>query len=145
MRRLASPLRMTWATPLGVAVGLGCGPAPGMNSTWPTYIRLGSAMPLAATMAATVVPKRWAMLYRVSPCWTVYEKPAGGGVGVGDGDGVAVAVGSTEGVGLGPAVGSPVDVGEGKAVAVCDGDGDAVGVGWLGPSPPQAAATISAT
>jgi len=32
------------------------------------------------------------MLYRVSPCWTVYEKPAGGGVGVGEGLGVGVAV-----------------------------------------------------
>jgi hypothetical protein len=46
---------------------------PGMQSVCPTSTRLGFQMPLACMRALTVVPKRTAMLLRVSPNWTVYQ------------------------------------------------------------------------
>src|SRR5687767_12725056 len=95
-------------------------------------ISSGSPIPLADWMAATVVPKRWAMSARVSPSTTVYVVGGGGvGAGVGTGVGAGVAVGKgvavTVGVAVGDGVARGVKVGDGVAVIVGGAaDGDAL-------------------
>ena len=69
-------------------------------------ISSGSSIPFADWMAATVVPKRWAMSANVSPSTMVYVVGGGGvGAGVGAAVGAGVAVGSGVGVMIGVAVG----------------------------------------
>ena len=72
-----------------------------MTRTWPTRISLGSLIPFAAAMAATVVPNFAAMPLSVSPDCTLYRRvPVGACVGAGvtfDGAGVDAATGEDVG------------------------------------------------
>jgi hypothetical protein len=53
----------------GAAPAVAVSGAGGITSSWPTVIRLGSAMSLAATIAATVVPYSCAIVDSESPAW----------------------------------------------------------------------------
>jgi hypothetical protein len=99
----------------------------GMTRTWPVLISLGSLIPFAVRIAATVIPNFAAMPLSVSPDRTVYRcVPAGAFVGAG----VAFA-----GDGVGRDVG--VDVGSVLAAGVADDEG-VVGVA-IGAGEPVAA------
>lgn len=65
-RGLAHPPGLGEALTEGVTVEV----SGGITSTWPSVMRLGSLISLAAASAAVVVPKRWAMTDSVSPACT---------------------------------------------------------------------------
>ncbi len=110
----------------------------GMTRTWPTLISLGSAIPFAFLMAATVTPNLAAMPLRVSPLCTVYRRVlAGTGVWLGA---AFVGLGVLDGDGVGPVVGAGVP----DVPGVDEGDADAetgaeAGAALNGAGDPEAA------
>jgi len=87
----------TTAASVGATVGSGRPPM-GMVNCWPTAIKLGLSMPLAAMMSSTLTSYCWLMMLSVSPdatVWSTGSSAVASGGTVPDGGRAMLGVGST--------------------------------------------------